>query len=116
MRLFVRSQRKGEKRVPHDGNESARTAEDDHSGGDFAALAAFLFARIDPLLLARPFGEEIDPALQALNDAVRTLLGQARAFREWNNEPAVAAAWDALTAIARPWRGHPDFHWSWEKE
>jgi hypothetical protein len=82
----------------------------------FAELARFLFARTDPLLLSRPVAGDTDRAVQALNDVVRALLGQARAFREWGNEPALAGTWDALTMIARQWRHHPDFLeiWEWE--
>ncbi|MGW1148588.1 hypothetical protein ACWD6I_26945 [Streptomyces sp. NPDC002454] len=67
-----------------------------------------------PLLLARPVTADIDRALQSLNDTVRTLLGQARAFRQWNNEAALAGTWDALTTIASQWDNHPDFDPDWE--
>ncbi|MFI1700667.1 hypothetical protein ACH419_32505 [Streptomyces bobili] len=90
-----------------------RDPRDEHTGADFAALASFLFARTDPLLLARPIGEDVDRALQALNDTIRHLLGQARAHREWQNEVALACSWDALTGIARQWDRHPDFDPDW---
>ncbi|MFD6231607.1 hypothetical protein ACFWFZ_32825 [Streptomyces sp. NPDC060232] len=82
----------------------------------FAELARFLFARTDPLLLDRPVGAGADRAVQALNDVVRVLLGQARAFREWDNEPALAGAWDSLCVIAAQWRHDPDFLEAWELE
>ncbi|MEU6214336.1 hypothetical protein ABZ891_31125 [Streptomyces sp. NPDC047023] len=80
----------------------------------FAELARFLFARTDPLLLERPVAGGAGRAVQALNDVVRVLLGQARAFREWDNEPALAGAWDALCVIAGQWRHDPDFLEVWE--
>ncbi|WP_327187405.1 hypothetical protein [Streptomyces sp. NBC_01334] len=84
-------------------------AADEYTEDRFAELARFLFARTDPLLLIRPEAPDTDRAVQALNDTVRVLLGQARAFREWGNEPALVGTWDALTTIARQWRHHPDF-------
>ncbi|MFC7014353.1 hypothetical protein ACFQMH_22030 [Streptomyces viridiviolaceus] len=102
--------------LPYDEDESAWAADDEYTEEDFATLAAFLFARIDPLILAGQLSGEIDPTIQALNDVVRTLLGQARAFRQWDNEPALASTWDALTTIAQPWRHHPDFRPGWERE
>ncbi|MFJ3728855.1 hypothetical protein ACIPYQ_40730 [Streptomyces sp. NPDC090045] len=54
-----------------------------------------------------------DRAVQALNDVVRAL-GQARAFREWDNEPALAGTWDSLCVIAQQWRHDPDFLEVWE--
>ncbi|MFC9817812.1 hypothetical protein ACFVJM_37845 [Streptomyces virginiae] len=54
--------------------------------------------------------------MQALNDVVRVLLGQARAFREWDNEPALAGTWDSMCVIARQWRQDPDFLDLWELE
>ncbi|MFD5878464.1 hypothetical protein [Streptomyces yangpuensis] len=100
----------------HEPDETAATPETEYAEEHFAELADFLFARTDPLLLTRPHGAEPDRALQALNDVVRALLGQARAFREWGNEPALAGAWDALTVIASQWKDHPDFlpDWEWE--
>jgi hypothetical protein len=86
---------------------------DEYTEDDFALLADFLFARTDPLLLARPLGEDLDRALQALNDTIRSLLGQARAFRQWNNDVALACVWDALTVIARQWDQHPGFNPDW---
>ncbi|MGZ2359935.1 hypothetical protein LRE75_25100 [Streptomyces sp. 372A] len=54
--------------------------------------------------------------MQALNNVVRVLLGQARAFREWGNEPALAGTWDALITIAQQWQHHPGFLTDWEWE
>ncbi|MEF3117628.1 hypothetical protein [Streptomyces chrestomyceticus] len=96
-----------------DAPDLAREPDDEYTEADFAVLASFLFARTDPLLLARPLGEEVDRALQALNDTVRVLFGQARAFRQWENEVALAGTWHALTAIARQWERHPDFDPDW---
>ncbi|MEU6106550.1 hypothetical protein [Streptomyces flaveolus] len=81
-----------------------------------AKLARFLFARTDPLLLNRPETPDTDRAVQALNDAVRALLGQARAHRAWGNEPALAGTWETLTTIAPQWQHHPDFLTDWEWE
>lgn len=67
-------------------------------------------------MLSRPAAPDTDRAVQALNDTVRALLAQARAYREWGNEPALAGTWDALTTIARQWRHHPDFLTLWEGE
>lgn len=97
-------------------DETATDPAAEYSEQRFAELAKFLFARIDPLLLSRPVDTETDRAFQALNDVLRALLGQARAYREWDNEPALAGSWDTLTAIARQWNDHPDFLpvWEWE--
>ncbi|MFF4409769.1 hypothetical protein [Streptomyces sp. NPDC001404] len=100
----------------YDEDDPPRAAEDEHTAEDFAHLADFLYARTDPLLLARPLGGGLDPALQALNDVIRTLLGQALAFREWHNEPALAGTWDALLTLAQPWRDDPGFHPAWQLE
>ncbi|MER6253541.1 hypothetical protein ABT224_19520 [Streptomyces sp. NPDC001584] len=100
----------------HEPDDAAEPFKAEYAEERFAELTQFLFARTDPLLLTRPHGSETDRALQALNDVVRALLGQARAFREWGNEPALAGTWDALTRIAAPWRQHPDFlpDWEWD--
>lgn len=63
-------------------DEVAENFEAEFTEERFAELARFLFARMDPLLLSRPVTPDTDRAVQALNDAVRALLGQARAFRE----------------------------------
>jgi hypothetical protein len=94
--------------------KAAEDFEAEYTKERFAELARFLFARMDPLLLSRPVAPDTDRAVQALNDAVRTLLGQARGFRQWGNEPALAGTWDALCTIARQWRHHPDFLAIWE--
>ena len=97
-------------------NEAAKQSDEEYAEERFAELARFLFARIDPLLLNRPEDPDTDRAVQALNDAVRALLGQARAYREWGNEPALAGTWDTLTTIAQQWQHHPDFLTDWEWE
>ncbi|MGA4960498.1 hypothetical protein [Streptomyces lavendulocolor] len=96
-----------------DATDLARGPGNEYTEDDFTALADFLFARTDPLLLARPIDREVDQALQALNDTIRALLGQARAFRHWDNETALAGTWDALATMARQWDGHPDFDPDW---
>jgi hypothetical protein len=72
-------------------------AAEEYTEERFTELARFLFARTDPVMLSRPVAPDTDRAVQALNDTVRALLAQARAYREWGNEPALAGTWDALT-------------------
>ncbi|MER6850582.1 hypothetical protein AB0A81_39545 [Streptomyces flaveolus] len=97
-------------------DEAAEQPDEEYAEERFAELTRFLFARIDPLLLNRPEAPDMDRAVQALNNAVRALLGQARAYREWGNEPALAGTWDTLTTIAQQWQHHPDFLTIWEWE
>jgi hypothetical protein len=73
--------RKGRDRGQAD--EAAEQPEKEYTEERFAQLARFLFARTDLLLLNRPDAPDTDRAVQALNNAVRALLGQARAYREW---------------------------------
>jgi hypothetical protein len=79
-------------------NEAAKQPDEEYAEERFAELAQFLFARTDPLLPNRPEDPETDRAVQALNNAVRALLGQARVHREWGNEPALASTWPAFSA------------------
>lgn len=63
--------------------EEAKRPDEEYSEERFEELARFLFSRTDLLLLNRPENSDTDLAVQALNNAVRVLLGQVRAYREW---------------------------------
>jgi hypothetical protein len=93
--------------------EEAREPGEEYTEEDFAALARFLFSRTDPLMLAWPIEDETDKAIQALNDVARVLLGQARAFRDWENHTGLVSVWDALVTIAAQWKDHADFDQAW---
>ncbi|MFD3940975.1 hypothetical protein ACFWSF_39820 [Streptomyces sp. NPDC058611] len=98
-------------------NGDARAGDDEFTEEDFAELVAFLHARLDPLLLTRAEHDaELAPALQAALRTISVLLGQSRAFREWDNLQGLGGTWDALLALAQAWHDHPDFRSDWDQE